>query len=216
MYEQWWRHEKGPDNPVEKKVNSDSLSEMQTTVPALAVRCGGACNAWWYNDSWWYQEVWYAGKSPSTPVTDPITGVVGTRVSTSELSGSATSHKTYCNGGCYHEYWSCKDADVRKHEVLYCGKSITYYKHDSLSGNWGWYSLGICGASYRRCDDPKKQGVHRYLRITQYNQDSWGNWGVYTQSYRADTPTAHGTGKGKECLILHQTIFKISMTLTHS
>ena len=176
-----------------KKQNEGDLSSMQTSIPPIGVRCGGACNDWWYNDSWWYENVLLAGKDYMSPVTDPFTGVVGTRASTSELSSLATSHKDICDG-CSDEYWICKTLDVWKHEPLYCGKSITWYTYDSLSGKWGRYSLGICGASYRRCDDPKKTAVHHYRPIMQGGQDSWGNWGYYISSYRGDTPDAHGKG----------------------
>ncbi len=128
-----------------------------------------------------------------TPITDPKTGVVGTRVSTSELSSLATSHRTSCSG-CSEFYWSCKDSDVREHQQLYCGKNITWYTYDSLSGKWGTFSLGLCGAAYRRCDDPQKTAVHHYKPVMQSGQDSWGNSGYYISSYRADPPTAHGSG----------------------
>ncbi len=190
LFEKWWVHKEGPNNPVPGKDNTRSVSSMQTPIPALGVRCAGACNAWWYNDSWYFESMLSGGAGS---ITDPITGVTGTRVSTSELSDLATSHQTGCDG-CGDGYWTCREEQVKEHQVLYCGKSITWYTYDRLSGKWGKYSLGICGASYRGCDDPQKTAVHHYRPVMQGGQDSWGNWGYYITSYRGDPLTAHGSG----------------------
>jgi len=97
-------------------------------------------------------------------------------------------------GDCSVEYWSCNDKEEKAHELLYCGKPIEYYMYDSLSGNWGYYSVGTCGDTYRRCDSPAKKISHRYQAVMLGGTDSYGNWGYYVSSYQGATATAHGNG----------------------
>lgn len=187
LYEDWWIYENGPNNPVPPKHNEDSLSSMQTRIPPIGVRCGGACNDWWYNGSNWFLD------GDTYPATDPVTGRVGVSASLSEMSTLAEAHKKTCEG-CNVAYWTCRDSEERKHKVLYCHKKIEKYTYDQLGGNWGWFSLGICGESYRRCDDPKKKQVHRYNYVSGYNSEEYG--GYYIASYRSQSPSNHGSGSG--------------------
>ncbi len=169
------------------KQETGELSSMQQSIPPIGVRCGGACNAWWYNGSNWFLD------GDTYPAIDSVTGVIGTSASLKDMRALAMGHQKNCNG-CSDNYWSCNMIQDKRHEVLYCGKSIEYYMYDSLSGNWGYISVGTCGDSYRGCDDPTKKISHRYSAVMQGGTDSYGNWGYYVSSYNGLSATAHGNG----------------------
>lgn len=90
--------------------------------------------------------------------------------------------------GCGKFYFTCKQNDLKRHGVLYCGKDIVFKKYTRY-----WYDtevLGICGTAYRRCDKPAKTGVHSYS--TTFKIESLGKG--YLDSYFPDSPTKHGKG----------------------
>lgn len=193
LFSEWWIYKKGPNNPVPPKDNTRSLADYQTGIPPIGVRCGGACNVWWYNGSDYILSGDYEGTSSIGPPRDPHTGVVGISALLSEMAALAIAHKTTCDG-CYEGYWTCNESQNKEHQVLYCGKPIEYWMYDSLSGKSVWSSVGICGASYRNCDDPTKKIAHRYMGVSAYGLDSQGNYGIYQTGYKAASSTAHGQG----------------------
>ncbi len=177
-YVKRWEHKHGPNNSAEQRTNEGSLASMQESIPPLAVYCGGGCGDWWY-------DINHAESYMGRPR--------GRGVFLFELIDSAKSHETTCKG-CREDYWTCNTIQDKKHELLYCGKPIEYYMHDSLSGTWAYFSVGQCGDSYRGCDDPKKKISHQYSAVMLGGTDSFGNQGYYVASYKGNPPTAHGKG----------------------
>ena len=158
----------------------DTLDEMLVAIPLIYLGCsGGGCGDWYYDVR---NIEYYSGIT--------IGGKYGIPLPLSLITMRATNHQTSC-AGCSESYWTCREKELKEHQQLYCGKDITWYTYDSLSGKWGTFSLGVCGATYRRCDDPKKTAVHHYRPVMLSGEDSWGNSGYYISSYRADPPTAH-------------------------
>ena len=180
-----------------KKQNATSLEDMQISIPPFGVFCTGGCGDWYYNFAYYI----YILQNPDVLDVYSSNGNLiylwtqqkGVRVATSELSSSALSDQATCDG-CSDEYWSCKDKQVKDHEVLHCHKPIEYYGYDRLSGRWGWFTIKVCGETYRKCDDPNK-GVHRYLMKTDRGTDRYGNHGYYIKSYVPASASTHGKGK---------------------
>ncbi len=102
---------------------------------------------------------------------------------------AANNHKTTCGqtvspAGCGVKHWTCdgKNKEYKQHQVLYCGKNVTYWKYGlSFSGK----VLAVCGAKYRKC--VKSSGVHKYEPIYAYTN------GKYRKGYRAMSERVHGS-----------------------
>ncbi len=127
-------------------------------------------------------------KCPSCPV-EFSTAVYGGDA----LTRSETDHFETC-GGCNQSYFTCIQKDFEKHQILYCGVEIRFNTTDTPAANrpWHWHTLGICGAEYRRCDDPKKKGVHSYKAISALNPDPY--IGYYLKNYKAMAESPHRKG----------------------
>ncbi len=178
-YEAWWIHTNGPDNPVPPKRNIGSLKSFQTYVPPRYLQCKAKCETVWVDDRWGLTDLWGYNDywSPKLPFHDLEV------VPLSEMTSKATGDHLDTCAGCSDEYWSCKDKQVKDHEVLHCHKPIEYYGYDRLSGRWGWFTIKLCGETYRKCDDPKKKGVHRYNMKRESGTDRYGRQGYYIKSY---------------------------------
>ena len=150
LYKAWWIYENGSNNPVPTKHEKQTLKQLQAGIPPIGVRCGGSCNAWWYNGSDYFMD------GDTWSVTDPQTGVGGTSASLKDMSSLATNHKTTC-AGCGVGYWTCSSLDSAKHQKVYCNKDIIQTYQSSLTTT----KLGKCGESYYRC--LPTDGVHQYV-----------------------------------------------------
>ncbi|MDE0014548.1 MAG: hypothetical protein OXU51_00055 [Candidatus Poribacteria bacterium] len=79
-------------------------------------------------------------------------------------AAAAGTHKITCGesgsvSGCGVEHWGCdgKSKVYPKHQVLYCGRNISFFQ---TSGVTIGSVLGQCGAPYRECTSAT--GTHRY------------------------------------------------------
>ena len=109
----------------------------------------------------------------------------------------AEEHHEKC-GGCNKGYYECNKKDREKHQVRYCGQQVSFYKPDTPKSFWSYrarHKLGICGAVYRNCDNPKNKQVHRYVAIIAKNSDGYNSYkGFYLQKYEGRSPTKCGDG----------------------
>lgn len=166
----------GFERPYQVK---DSLSDMQQDIPPMGAECSGNCGDWYFDIRYWG---YYAMFLPHGIPSD-----------ISLITINARSHERWCKG-CDDKYHWCNEKQRKDHQLQYCGKPIEYWMYDSLSGKSVWSSVGICGASYRNCDDPTKKITHRYMGVSAYGLDSQGNYGSYQTGYKAAIATTHGQG----------------------
>ncbi len=137
-----------------KKQNQTSLADMQGTTPPFAMLCLGECSDWYYNTAYLLYVLGNPGAEDvyvsygSTSASDNIddislnhlfTGVTGVHVATSELSSSALSHHATCEG-CSDPYWTCRPAELKEHQVLYCGLEIELYFSVPYTPSWTKYA----------------------------------------------------------------------------
>lgn len=128
---------------------------------------------------------------PELITVKPCNGVCGSfRLDADEL-------KVTC-GGCGEDYYSCDKKAYERHRVRYCRRSIIYVKYDPSTiswTNWNPYQeqvIGICGAEYRNCDNPKKKGHHYYISVVKKNPYTGEK---YIAGWKSDTQSFHGLGE---------------------
>jgi hypothetical protein len=100
---------------------------------------------------------------------------------------AANNHKKICGegssvSGCSVKHWTCdgKSKEYKKHQIVYCGRNISYWSVPS--GSFSGKVIGKCGAPYRKCTT--STGTHYYEAVLSYNPSSRGK---YRSGYRAAT-----------------------------